>query len=285
MPWKYNEEGEGANVKKTIAMSEEGLPVWIHESGENSGQESGIDHGATLRSIAELTREQAERRTTNKELADKLKAITDSGVDDIPGFVQKANEALEVVANLDAKKLMDAGEVEKVKKGIEEAYVQKIADIQKSYETSLGEKDEMIAKVNAAIRTLVIKSSFGASEFIKTKTTLDSEIAYNTFGQFFDFEENAQGELSPFAKHYNTGEKIFSLRNPGSVAAPEEAIQILINEYPNKDSILQGTDASGGGGGGSDKNLSQDGKKLSEITNPAERLRVIRQSGATNQGG
>lgn len=273
MPWKMS-EGDNPAIETT----DEGFPVWTFEDGK----ESGIDHESTLRTIAELKRENGERRTKSKELETLLKPIKDAGIEDIPKFMEDSSAAIKTVKDYGDKQLIDAGEAEKVKKGVEDAYLKKLDEQKSSYETALGERDVEVAKVNQSIRRLVIKGAFERSDFVREKTVLDPEIAYNTFGPCFDFEENHDGDLTPFAKHYISGEKVFSLKNPGTYARGDEAIELLVNSYPGKETILVGSEA---GGGGAKKKGTDGGGKISaeELAKlpPGERMKyAFSQQGA-----
>jgi hypothetical protein len=73
------------------------------------------------------------------------------------------------------------------------------------------------------------------------------------FGKNFTIED---GRI--VAKDQN-GNKLYSAANPGEIAAPDEALEMLVNAYPYKDQILKGSGASGSGAGQS--NQSAGGKK------------------------
>jgi hypothetical protein len=202
-----------------------------------------------------------------------LKPVKDAGIEDINKFITDANTAIKTVKDYEDKQLIDAGEAEKVKKGVEDAYLKKLEEQKQSYETAIAEKDTEITKVNSSMRELVIKGAFERSDFVREKTVLDPEIAYNTFGRCFDFEENRDGSLIPFATHYISGEKLFSLKNPGTYARGDEAIELLVSSYPGKESIMVGSEA---GGGGAPKGKSSDGKISSEELakmSPTERMK------------
>jgi len=266
MPWKMT-EGDSP----VIATTDEGFPVWIHDDGK----EAGIDHASTLKTIAELKREQAERRTKNKELEEALKPIKDAGIEDLNAFMESANKAIKTVKDYEDKQLIDAGEAEKVKQGIEEAYKKQMSEQKQSFENAISEKDTELERLSHSMRELVIKGAFERSDFVRDKTVLDPEIAYSNFGRCFDFEENQDGSLTPFAKHYVSGEKLFSLKNPGTYARGDEAIELLFNSYPGKEGIMVGSEA--GGGGAKTGTKSQDGKpspeQLAKMT-PSERLKL-----------
>ena len=103
MKLKIDEQGH--------AVLQDGKPVYVHDDGK----EVPFDAEQAVTKIASLNAEAKQHREAKEAAEAKLKAF--DGVD-----VDKAKQALETVANLDAKKLIDAGEVEKVKAEMAKAY-------------------------------------------------------------------------------------------------------------------------------------------------------------------
>ncbi|HHL2868178.1 TPA: hypothetical protein ACQ42N_003730, partial [Acinetobacter baumannii] len=91
---------------KTYAVTnEQGHPVYIHDDGK----EVGFDAPRAISKIDELGTEAKNHRLAKEQAEASLKAF--EGIDD-PAAAKKAIETLK---NFDDKKLVDAGEVEKVK--------------------------------------------------------------------------------------------------------------------------------------------------------------------------
>jgi hypothetical protein len=111
------------------------------------------------------------------------------------------------------------------------------------------------------IRELVIKGAFDRSDFIKDRTVLTSEIAFHTFGRSFKIEETEDGGLETYALKAD-GEKVYSMANPGQIANPEEAIELLIKGHPDSASILRTSS------GGDDQDLNPS-KRVGNMT-PAD---------------
>ena len=86
--------------------------------------------------------------------------------------------------------------------------------------------------------TAKVGSQFATSEAIK-KTVLTPDIAATFFGKHFDADGTAKDD---------SGNVIYSKEKPGEPAEFEEAIGIIIENYPGKESILRGTGSEGGGG-------------------------------------
>lgn len=72
---------------------------------------------------------------------------------------------------------------------------------------------------------------------------LPSDVAYASFGRHFEVKEE-NGELRVVATM--NGQPIFSRSDPGTFAAPEEALEAIIDKYPMKDRILKAPDGGSG---------------------------------------
>ena len=208
---------------KGNAVLQDGAPVYV----KDDGSEIAFDGSKAFAKIGQLTGENTAYKTRFNEAESRLKAF--EGIED----AEKAREALKVIANLDAKKLVDAGEIEKVKTEIGGAY-QKQLDAAQSKVQAL-EQQFYSEKVGGA---------FARSKFILEKLAIPSDMARAFFGGNFSIEE---GRV--VAKDAS-GNKLYSGKNPGELAEFDEAMEMLVNAYSNKDAILKGTGASGGGATG-----------------------------------
>ena len=218
MPWKMDGEN--------IALND-GKPVWI----DKDGQEAPFDAEHALSKISSLNSESAARKRELREAQDKLKSF--EGIDD-PAAALKA---MKTMTNLDDKKLIDAGEVEKVK-----------AEVTKAMQAKIDEAAKRADEAESTLHKEMIGGRFSRSKFIAEKLAVPVDMVEATFGRHFAIEE---GQV--IAKGHD-GQKIFSREKPGDIASFDEALSILVDGYSNKDSILKGSDASGGGaspGGGS----------------------------------
>lgn len=210
---------------------QDGKPVYVYDDGK----EIAFDAPQNMAKIAQLNAEAKQHREAKEKAETLLKAFDGLSADD-------ARKALETVKNLDDKKLIDAGEVEKVK-----------AEAQKTFNEQLAKKDAEIARINSEYHNAVIGGAFARSTVIKDKTILPPDIAQNAFGKHF---EMVDGKI--VAKL--DGNPIYSRINAGETADFEEALETIINQYPNKDSILRGSGASGAGakqGGVSSPNIKR----------------------------
>jgi len=250
MPWKEE------NGKITV---EDGHPVWIYDDGK----ESPFDAGSALNKIRDITAESMSRKATVRDLTDKLAPFSE--IEDAEKFMTDAKTAIETVNNFKDKDFIEAAEVEQLKRGVADAFTKQIAEMKKSYETSVNEKSASLKASEESIKNLLVRGAFDQAEFIRENTVLSASIAFDTFGKMFQIEE-IDGKPTAVGTRHN-GEKIFSLKNAGSYATPDEAIEILVKEHPDKDVIMKGT--PGGGGMGSGKFVK--GVDTSNMT-PRERL-------------
>ena len=226
MPWKMDGE--------QIAL-ESGNPVWVHEDGK----EAAIEGGHVTQKIMDLTRENAKFRSQAREAQEKLRAFDDLDPDE-------AKHALATVANLDAKKLIDAGEAEKVK-----------SELAKGYEAKLTEAQKLIAEKDEVLTREMIGGRFSRSKFISDKLIVPADVAEAVFGRAFKIED---GKVVAYD---HQGNRIYSREKPGEVADFDEALSSLVSAYPHRDSIMRdnggsGSGAVGGGGGVGSKQMSAD---------------------------
>lgn len=209
------------------AVLQDGKPVYVHDDGK----EVAFDAAGTVATITRLNAE-AKSHREGKEAAEKLlkgfEGITDAAA---------AKKALETVANLDAKKLVDAGEIEKVK-----------AEIIKGFQSQLEEANCKSQSLEQQLYSEKIGGSFARSKFIADKLAIPADLVQAQFGKSLKIEE---GKIVAYDAN---GNKIFSRVRPGELADFDEALEVLVEQYPHKDHILKGTGANGGGapnGGGS----------------------------------
>lgn len=224
MAWKMDGD--------SIAL-DNGNPVWIYDDGK----ESPLDGAHVTSKITSLTGEAAQRRKELREAQDRMKAF--EGIDD----AEAARQALATVQNLDAKKLIDAGEAEKVK-----------AEIQKSYELKLAEAQKLLSEKDAVLTREMIGGRFSRSKFISEKLTIPPDLAMAAFGHAFRIED---GNVVAYD---HTGNRIFSRERPGEPADFDEALASLVSAYPHRDTITKapagsGTGSTGTGGYGGQKTV------------------------------
>lgn len=216
------------------AVVQDGKPVYVADDGK----EIAFDYGATLATISRLNGE----AKTNRERAESAegRAKLFEGIDD----ADAARKALATVRNLDDKKLVEAGEVERIKAEAIKAVEEKYRPIAKK-----------AGDLEAALHREVIGGSFARSKFIADKLAVPPDMVEAAFGKHFALDNGRVVAKGP------DGNTIYSRARPGEHADFDEAMDVLVSAYPHRDSILKGTGASGsgappsGGGGGGKRSL------------------------------
>lgn len=204
------------------AVLQDGKPLYVHDDGK----EVPFDAPGTVAKISELNGE-AKRHREAKEAAEEALKVFE-GLDP-----EASKKALETVKNLNDKKLIDAGEVGKIRDEAVKAVEDKYAPVVK-------ERDALAGKLVEKI----VSNAFAHSKYIADKLVLPPDLAEAAFAKNFKIEgDNLVG-------YGREGKQIFSREKPGELAAFDEAMEILVAEYPRRDSILKGTGASGGGSKG-----------------------------------
>lgn len=215
----------------TYAAVQDGKPVYL-----DGDKEVAFDAPHTVATISRLNGEAKGHR----ERADKAEGALRSfeGLDP-----DAARKALELASNLDQKKLIDAGEVEKVK-----------AEIAKSWEGKLTEAEKRAQALEGQLYAEKIGGAFARSKFVTDNLILPPDIAETYFGRHFKVEDGQT------VAYDGQGNRIYSRAKPGELADFEEALETIVSAYPRKEQILKGTGNNGGGanpgnGGGGGKTM------------------------------
>ena len=206
---------------KTYAeVNEQGLPLYIHDDGK----EVAHDAPQTVATISRLNGEAKTNRERYETAETSLKAF--EGIEDPVA----AKKALETLKNFDDKKLVDAGEVEKVK-------AEAIKAIEDKYAPIVQERDAFQSQLHNEL----IGGGFSRSKFIQDNIAVPADMIQATFGKNFQIENGKVVAVGA------DGQKIYSRTRPGEVADFDEALEALVGGYQHKDSILKGNQSGGGG--------------------------------------
>lgn len=240
----------------------DGKPVYVHDDGK----EIPFDAAQAVATISRLNGEAKNHREAKEAAVERLKAF--EGIEDPADAIK----ALDIVKNLDAKKLVDAGEVEKIKAEASKAFEEKLQALDAKYAPIIKERDGF----QAALVAEKIGGAFARSKLIADKLAIPSDMVQARFGDAFKLE----GES--IIAYDNAGNKIFSRVNPGNVAGFDEALDILIESYPHRDHILKGSGANGGGAGGGSGagNSKQATRQQFEQMAPAKQMEFIKGGGS-----
>ncbi|MCY1544330.1 hypothetical protein D9M68_802060 [compost metagenome] len=128
---------------------------------------------------------------------------------------------------------MDAGEIEKVK-----------GEISKAFQGQLDTANTKAQQLESQLYAEKVGGAFARSKVIAEKLAIPPDMVEARFGKAFAIED---GRI--VAKDQN-GNKLYSQSNPGELAGFDEALEMLVSQYPYKEQILKGSGASGGGAGG-----------------------------------
>jgi hypothetical protein len=208
---------------KGAVVVQDGKPVYVMDDGK----EVAFDAPATRATITRLNGEAQQHRERAEAAEGKLKAF--EGIED----PNKAKKALDVLKNLDDKKLIDAGEVDKVKKEAQEAFAEQLKATEKKYKPVVDERDSLKAELHQE----KLSTAFNRSKFIQDKIAIPVDLAQARFGSNFEVKD---GKI--VAKDAS-GNQVYSRARPGEIADFDEALEILVDAYPHRDNILKGTAA------------------------------------------
>ena len=244
---------------KGAVVVQDGKPVYVHDDGK----EIAFDAPAAVVKIGALNKEAQGHREAKEAVELKLKAF--EGIED-PAAAKKA---LQTVKNLDDKKLVDAGEVEKVK-------AEAIKSVRAEFDPIVQERDTLKSQLD----THLIGGAFANSKFIAEKFAAPGpagvEIARSLFGKHLKVED---GKVVAYD---GQGGKLFSRVRHGELADPDEAIELLVDAYPHKAHLLKGSGASGAGsqagngGQGGPKTMT---RAQFDAASPADRMAFSKDGG------
>ena len=240
--WKLDEDGK-------IEMKD-GNPIYL----DGSGREMSVngDTISRLNGEAKTHREAKEKAETALQVYEGLDA-------------DKAREAIEKLSKIDAKDLIDSGEVDKVKDEITRQFAEKDA-----------EKDARIAELTGKLDSMRVDKVFESSEFVRENIDLPQDMFQAYFRNSFKVEDN---EVVAYDK---SGNRLMSQKSVGEYAKPDEALQLLVNTHPQKDRILKADDQSGSGGsnsGGMRGGARSISRADLEKMNPAQQAEVAGKAG------
>lgn len=215
----------------------DGKPVYVGDDGK----EIAFDAPGTIATISRLNGEAKGHREAKERAEAALKAF--EGITDPAA----ARDAMEKLSKIDAKRLIDAGEVDKVKaeaiKAVEEQYKPIVAKAEALEKKLYGE---------------MIGGAFARSVYAKEKLAIPADFVQARFGQQFKLEDDK------VVAYDVSGNKIYSKSRPGEVADFDEALEFLVDAYPQRDHILKGiggagsgTKAGGGHGDAGSKSISR----------------------------
>lgn len=240
-----------------LQETEDGKKLPVYVTGD--GKEIPFDAAASMDKIKTLNGESASRRLRIEELEKQMNQF--DGFD-----IEKAKKAMETVANFDDKKLVDAGEIEKLKEKYTTSFEQREEAARAKHLEEMKRLNDQIEDSQKKIRNLVVTNHFSKSPYFtgeKPKTILPPDMAAEYFGKYFEVKE-VDGDMKLIGKR--NGEIIVSEdpKNFGSPAPFDEAIAHIIDNYPMRDRILRTAGGGSGGSGNADMSIEGDVLVLSK---------------------
>lgn len=225
----------------------DGKPVYVHDDGK----EAPFDAAHTLSTIARLNGEAKSHRERAEAAEGKLKGF--EGIDD-PAAARKA---IETVANLDAGQLVTAGKVEEIKTAAKKAAEEQVAAAAKASNEKIAELEGKNTKLTDDLYSEKVGGAFGRSKYVAEKIAVPGDMLQAMFGNRFKVED---GKIVGYDA---AGNKVYSRSKPGEVADFEEALEMTVDAYAYRDSILKGSGNKGDGALGSNRNNNSGAKTIS----------------------
>lgn len=210
---------------------QDGKPVYIHDDGK----EVPFDAAGTVATISRLNGEAKNHRERAEAAEDKIKAF--EGIED----AEAARKAMETVKNIKDGELVQAGKVEEIKAAARKSAEEQVAAAAKASEERIKELNAKFESVSSTLHQEKIGGGFARSKFISEKAAIPADMMEARFGSRFKIEEGKT------VAYDDSGNKIYSRSRPGDLADMDEALEILVDQYPYKDHILKGTGGSGTG--------------------------------------
>lgn len=224
------------------AVIQDGKPVYVHDDGK----EVAFDAAATVATITRLNSEAKGHREAKEAAEVKLKAF--EGIED----PDAARKALETTRSLKDGELIAAGKVDEIRAAARKAADESVAAAAKASADQLKQLNAELEAVRNDLYGEKIGGSFNRSKLISEKFIIPPDMVEARFGKAFKVEE---GKVVAYD---SAGNKIFSRARPGDLADFDEALEVLVDQYPYKDAILKG---AGAGGGGARQSNGQGGGK------------------------
>ena len=221
-----------------------GKPVYV----QDDGKEIEFDAPGTINTITRLNSE-AKNHREGKESAAARAAELEAAVKVFEGLdPEAARKALAKLKTIDEGKLIDSGKVDEVRAAVAKEYEDRLAAADRTYNERLNGHQAELEKIKAAnealnghLNTEIIGGNFARSKVIAEKLAIPADLVQAKFGSAFKVVD---GKLVAVGADGNT---IYSRARPGELANFDEALETLVEQYPNRDQILKASGASGSG--------------------------------------
>jgi hypothetical protein len=239
-----------------LKLDENGAVVTLEKDGnhypiyiDDDGKEIDVDVPNLFAKVSELSTEAKNHRQEKSVLKETL--LPFEGIEDLPEWKVVADKAIETVKNYDDKQLVAANKVEQIKLQIIEVKDEEIQQVHKSYRQKMDEYDSKLLHKDGQIYELAISNKFAQSPLFSGSNRtykIPADMAEAKFSRQIKLEEGKDGKLREVGYKLD-GEPVYSRKNPGELAYFDEFMPEIIDEYPNKDDLIDATAGSGSGGG------------------------------------
>lgn len=229
MKLKMSEDGKSALVQ-------DGKPIYVHDDGK----EIPFDAVATVQTLNRTLEESKKYKDRAQTAETALKGF--EGIED----AEAARKAIDTLKNIDEGKLLTAGKVQEIKDAAKKAAEDQVAAANKASAESLTKANAESAKLADQLHKTMIGGGFARSKLITddkhpVSLTLRADAAEKIFGNHYKVED---GKVIGYDK---SGNKIFSRTRPGEIADFDEALETIVEQYPDRDYIVRGANHSGPG--------------------------------------
>lgn len=208
---------------KTYAEVDGDKPIYT----DDAGKDVAFDAPGTVATISRLNGEAKGHREAKEAAEAKLKTF--EGVDPAA-----ARDAMDKLSKIDAKKLVEAGDMDAA-----------IAAAIKPYTEKLSAAEQREQEMTTTLHKSLIGNGFGQSKFAAEKLTPAGVDLLRTM-----FADRMKVEGGQVVGYDQNGQKLYSKARPGELASFDEVVESLVDSYPHKDHILKGV----GGGSGAQHN-------------------------------
>ena len=210
--WKKDEDGN--------YVFKDGNPVYV----DSAGQEKTVDVGTIRRLNAEAQ--------TNREQLEEARADLKrfEGIDPV-----KAREAL------------DRKDPDPKTKEADEAEIQRrIDEAVKTERAKTEEAQNRSKELEGKLNNTVLDNAFRNSTYISENIVVPAEMFRNTFGEKFKVIDGVPVPVDA------EGKRLISPSRAGEWATFDEGVEVMVNNYEHKDSILKAQERKGSGSKGGD---------------------------------
>jgi len=247
-----------------VKVTEDGKPLYLNDKNE----EVPVDPPAMYQKILDLGTENKKYRETAEGITTKYKVL--DKIEDFDEWYEKAGKALEQVDNFNDKEWLDVKKVDVMKQQMKEAHTKELGQIKGQFESTINEQGETIGKKDSQIRKLVVSNQFSSCPLFAgstPKTTMTPEVAEAFFGHHFQVQDDENSGQPIVRCFFTNGDVVYSA-SPERVGEPatfNEGMQIIFDQYPNRDQYLRSKKGSGAqGGAGGDEPTTDIGKLRAE---------------------